>query len=150
MKQIIEQLQALLSVFTRITAAVTFVCAVYISVFWGTDAQLDVRILWQILIASGLCSMCSLFLFEKEEQRSKRAQQMRIAVGFLYVNVVIFLCGFWFEWFYLSDWGMLIGMEICIIMAYAAVTAVSYFTDYKTAEEMNRKLQERNKNEDEK
>lgn len=146
MERIIKETQSVLAYFFRITTSVVFVSAVYITVFWGVDGEFSVRLLWQILGSSAVCALCSCLVFSSQvsgKELSKRGMQIRMVLLYIYINVIILSCGFIFEWFYLSDWKMILGMELCIAFTFCAVTVLSYFADYKAAEKMNQRLQER-------
>lgn len=144
MSHIIKRIQNMLAMFFRITTGIVLVTAVYIGVFWGSGSEIEVNILWQILIVSALCTLGSLLIpCEAEKEVSKRSMFVRMILYFIYVNAVVLGCGLWFAWFFPSSPRMLVGMEVCIIAVFAAVTAVSYFSAYRMAEQMNQKLRER-------
>ena len=52
-----EKLKMLMDIFGKITFGVLMAAAVFISVFEGFDAQISVKILWQILAVSAVCSV---------------------------------------------------------------------------------------------
>ena len=80
---------------------------------------------------------------DSEKEISKQAMLIRNLLYFLFVNVVVLGCGFWFGWFYISDWRMIAGMEACIVFVYCSVVAISYYMESRVADRMNRKLKER-------
>ena len=47
-----EKLKMLMDIFGKVTFGVLIAAAVFISVFGGFDAQISVKILWQILAGS--------------------------------------------------------------------------------------------------
>lgn len=146
MSHIIKRLQSMLDIFVRVTAAVTCITAVYIGIFWGVETRLTVNILWQILSVSAFSTLGSLLLpCGTGREISKKSMLLRMVVYYIFVNAVVLVCGFTYEWFYLSSWRMVLGMEVCIILVFAAVTGASYFSEYKTAEQMNQRLRERGK-----
>lgn len=150
MERIIKEAQSVLAYFFRITTSVVFASAVYITVFWGVDCELGVRLLWQILGSSAVCALgCCLVSGSQVSGKeiSKRGMQIRMVLLYIYINVIVLSCGFIFEWFYLSDWKMILGMELCIAFTFCVVTVLSYFADYKAAEKMNQRLQERKQQE---
>lgn len=152
MERWIKRLQFMLGIFVKITTGVIVVTAVYISVFWGIKVDVKVVLLWQILCVSALCTVGSILLPASEEDAqeiSKKGMLIRMIVYFILVNIVVLGCGFCFQWFSPSDWKMVLGMEISIIGVFAAVTAASYFDDYRIAEKMNRRLKEREKRDSE-
>ena len=52
-----EKLKMLMDIFGKVTFGVLIAAAVFISVFEGFDAQISVKILWQILAVSAVCSV---------------------------------------------------------------------------------------------
>lgn len=143
MIRFIKYMQIIFSVYVKITTFVVLAAAVYIGVFWGADTELSVVILWQILIVSGICSLVSLVPMNGEKELSKASLLFRNALSYAYINIVVLGFGFYFNWFYFSNWKMVLGMEICILMVFIAVMLTEYFIEYKTAEKMNEKLKER-------
>ena len=45
-----EKIKNLANIFSKITVCVLAASAIYISVLWGLDAEISVRILWQIIL----------------------------------------------------------------------------------------------------
>ena len=73
--------------FFGITTGIVLVTAVYIGVFWGSGSEIEVNILWQILIVSALCTLGSLLIpCEAEKEVSKRSMFVRMILYFIYVN----------------------------------------------------------------
>lgn len=143
MSRFIKYMQIIFSAYVKITTFVVLATAVYIGVFWGADTELSVVILWQILIVSGICSLVSLVPMNGEKELSKASLLFRNALSYTYINIVVLGFGFYFNWFYFSNWKMVLGMEICILMVFIAVMLTEYFIEYKMAEKMNEKLKER-------
>ncbi len=145
MECIIKHIQIVLDLFYKITAGITVITAVYITVFWGADTVVPgADLLWQILITSGLCSLSGVFITcDDAKETSKKGMLWKMVFGFIYVNMIVLCCGTVFEWFYLSDWKMLFGMEASILAVFLAVVGLSYFSGYKTAQQINAKLKER-------
>lgn len=52
-----EKLKMLMDIFGKVTFGVLIAATVFISVFGGFDAQISVKILWQILAVSAVCSV---------------------------------------------------------------------------------------------
>lgn len=143
MNHVLKRFQILFGLFTKITTGILIVTAVYICIFWGWETELSVELLWQILITAAVCTLGSLFLPLEEQNISKRISMLSGFLYFAFVNVAVFFCGIKFEWFYLSDWRMALGMEIMILFVYGLVRFLEYMADYKMAEKMNQKLRER-------
>ncbi|MEE1251257.1 MAG: DUF3021 family protein [Lachnospiraceae bacterium] len=142
MNNILEKIRAIFQMYLQIVALVILASAIYITVFWGYDCEVDGDILWQIMGVSALCSLCTPILMSKREL-SKRAMLFREILHFVMINVIVLFSGFCFEWFYVSDWKMIVGMELTIVGVYIGVCTIYYVMNRKTAEEMNRKLKER-------
>lgn len=146
MNDIVRKLKGCLEIFVRITTGIVFVAAVFITIFWGKDCELGVKILFQILIVGAICSLGSLILPDWDgKEVSKKALIIRKIVYYIFVNVVVLGCGFYFEWFYFSRWEMVAGMEAAIAAVFFVVTMCCYWSDTKTAEKMNKRLMERDR-----
>ena len=144
-----EKFKECLSLFAWINTAVCIVSATYITIFCGAGIKLSVGIIWQILIASGICAVGSPLLpLNSYAELSKRKALLHMLAHFLYINIVIFTCGYFFEWFYLSNFAMIMCMEVAIVAVYVLVTAASYAVDSRLACKLNHRLQERNKEKD--
>lgn len=139
----LEKVKTMISLFMRITAGVLFVTAVYITVFFGMEIELGVEILWQILSVSVITTFGSVICIAADNKVSKIGMLLCHITYFLYVNAVVLLMGWYFEWFHLREWKQVLGMLIAILFVYVVVMAVTYWMDYREAEKMNRKLKER-------
>ncbi len=144
-----RKIGTVLELFARITTCIMIVAAIYITIFWGLNNMLNVGTLWQIIIVGAICSLGTLFFSCDDSRISKRSMLLRLSIKFLYVNGIVLAAGVLFHWVDPSNWRMIVVMELCIIGAYCLVTAAGYLTGYKTAERMNQKLQERNRDESE-
>ena len=120
-----------------------FASAIYISALWGLDAQISVRILWQIIIVSAVCAVPILMYPTKNEKElSKKGMIVRQIIYFVYVNIAVLGLGGAFGWFYLEKPEMVVFMEGLIIGVYVIVNLVVYMNDRIAADSMNRKLSE--------
>ncbi len=139
-----KRLEAMVSLYVKITTGILFVAAVYISVFYGWKEELQVKILWQILGLAGICTLGSLILpVDGEEEVSKKSMLARIVGYYVYVNVIVLLCGFLFGWFSFGNWKQVLGMVMAIAFVYLAVGVLSSWLEYREAERMNQKLEGR-------
>lgn len=143
MNKLFRILHYLWNAYSWIVTGVTCATAIYIMVFWGSDANLGVEILWQILLVSAVCSLGSLILYNEKTEFSKKEMLIRCCVLFAYVDIIVLTCGFHFHWFYFSNWKMVAGMELCIIAVFAGTIALSSLAAQKEADTMNKKLRER-------
>lgn len=133
------KLKDMLFTFVCVTTCVVFASAIYITLFWQ-EAQLDVSILWQILIVSLLCSLGSL-LYPKKI-KTKRAMNLIIILHYIYINLVVLGCGFLFEWFYINDAGMVLGMLFTIAIIFVFMSILFYRTAKKQTQNLNDQLRE--------
>ena len=125
-----KRLYAMMSLYAKITTGILFVAAVYISV--------------QILGLAGACTLGSLLLpADGEQEVSKKSMLARIVGYYVYVNVIVLLCGFLFGWFSFGNWKQVLGMVMAIAFVYLAVGVLSSWLEYREAERMNRKLEGR-------
>ncbi len=136
------RLAGAISIFTKVTTAVSVVAACFIMFFWGKDAEIGVEILWQILGVSALCTIASFILpWDDETSRiSKKEMLIRMILCFCSINAIVLLCGAWFEWFDFGNWKMVVGMEVGIAAVFALITSVGYLVQGRETERMNQKL----------
>lgn len=144
MKNSFENIKLMLYYFSVITLISTVVAACYITFFYGTHAPLTVDILWQILIVSFFCSLCQFIYRNFPDKAGKGRFLMQNIFGYLYINAVVMGFGWWFEWFDTSNFFMVIGMVLVILIAYVVIAAYVFWADFRTSEQINRKLRERN------
>ena len=135
-----------MDIFGKITVGVVISAAVFITVFWGSDTEISIRILWQTLAVSFVCSLGILiFPGEGEQELSKKRMFVYRILCFLFENATVLGLGFLFGWFQFTNLKMVFLMELLIIGVFAAVCGISYFTEYVTAQSMNQKLKEKQK-----
>lgn len=144
MEKFIEYLKIVLNFFTKITTAVFFCAMIYIMIFWGVDHEIEIISLGQILFASAACALgICIHPLDGEKVRSKKGFFFRQLLYYLYVNVVVMTCGYFFQWYYVENRKMVLGMEAVILAVFILVTLAAYLIDYKEAQKMNKKLRER-------
>jgi len=61
---------------------------------------------------------------------------------YLLVNVIVVVCGLWFEWFHLDNLPQMIGILIVIALVFSVVSAVSWKQALEMADLMNARLTE--------
>lgn len=138
-----EKIKNLANIFSKITVCVLAASAIYISVLWGLDAEISVRILWQIIIVSAVCSVPILMYPAKNEKElSKKGMIVRQIIYFIYVNIAVLGFGSAFRWFYFAKPEMVAFMEGLIIGVYVVVNLIVYMNDRIAADNMNKKLME--------
>lgn len=144
MKKMFENIKLTLYYFSVITLISTVVTACYITYFYGTHAALTVDILWQILIVSFFCSLCQFIYRNSSDKAGKGRFVIQNIFGYLYINVVVMGFGCWYEWFDVSNFSMVFGMVLVILIAYVVIVGYVFWADFRTSEQINRKLRERN------
>lgn len=142
-----EKLKMLMDIFGKVTFGVLIAATVFISVFGGFDAQISVKILWQILAVSAVCSV-PILMFDSDASKelSKKGMFARQLLYFIFVNIVVLGLGKIFEWFSFQNFSMVLFMEVLIIAVYAVVNIICYLSDRADAQSMNKKLLEMKKN----
>lgn len=146
MKKILECLKWVLHYFPVITVVVMIVSAGYVTFFWGADENVSIALLWQILLVSLICSGSPLFFCQrKPKEMGKGEFWFRWVLCYIYVNVVVLGFGIGFKWFEPSKLPMVIGMLLAIAIAFVIIAGFVFLVDMKTADAMNQKLKERNK-----
>lgn len=135
-----DTLRLIAKLFVMITSCVMLVAAAYVTFFWGIDTTVSIKVLWQILGSSALCSLCGLFFTVGKKEPSKKNMFIRNILSFIYVNAVVLICAFAFEWIRNRDPLMIIAMELSIIAVFAAVYLTNYFSARREAEKMNQVL----------
>lgn len=139
-----KRLDAMVSLYVKITTGILFVTAVYISVFYGWEEELKVKILWQIMGLAAICTLGSMLLpVDGGREVSKKSMLARIVAYYIYINVVVLCCGFLFGWFSFSNWKQVFGMVVAIAFVYLTVGVFWSWLEYREAERMNRKLEGR-------
>lgn len=134
-----KKLKDLLFVFVCVTTCVLFVSAAYITIFWP-QTTLGVEILWQILMVSFLSSL-GIYIYPEREV-SKRTAVLLTAAHYIETNALVLGCGFWFEWFYADNLGMVVGMVVVIALVFLVVSVAVQFRARQLAALMNERLAE--------
>ena len=133
-----ERLKLLLNVFTKVVTCVTVGAAVYCMVFFP-KITFGVEMLWQILLVSFLTSVGTLLYTDSISQKKMKVM---CVIHYLIVNVIVVVCGLWFEWFYLNNLPQMIGILIVIALVFLVVSIVSWKQAMEMADLMNARLAE--------
>ncbi len=132
------------TLFTRIATAVFTFSSVYIAICFGVKCTLDLSYIWGVLTVSVICSLARIpFMGEKEISKSKMLAAN--IIYFLFVNTTVLITGYYLKWFYFNELKMIIGMEITVILIYAAIIIIYYNADLQVSDKMNAKLKTRQK-----
>ena len=145
MRKVIEVFHETMKYFFMITVLILVASSVYISVFYGFDASVQVIFLWQIMLAAFLSSFSRLMFYTRHNRSlGKKEYWVRWFLCYGYVNVVNLGLGFLFGWFDISSLPMVVGMLLCILLVFLIVAVIVYLIDSGTTKEINQKLKERN------
>lgn len=134
-----NKLKNLLHTYVCVMSCVVLGTAVFITVFMA-DAALHVKLLWEMMLVSFLCSVGILIYPEKAVSRKRL-----MLITFLHyaeVNVVVLGLGFYFEWFSVKYLPHVIGMLILINAIFLLVSIVERKRAEKIARQLNRRLAE--------
>lgn len=132
-----KRLRDMLFIFVCVTTCVLFVTALYITIFWP-QAALGVKILWQILFVSFLCSAANAFFLEQEASGTKML--LLHMLRYVMTNGIVLGCGFWFEWFYVDNLPMVMAMVLLIAVVFVIVSVVAWKRGKQQAALMNERL----------
>lgn len=132
------RLKMFFEVFTTVTTCVVFGVAVYCGIFFP-GVQFGMEMMWQILLVSLLTSAGALMY---KDELSKKSTKIRCVLHYLMVNVIVVVCGIWFNWFHTDDLDQVIGMLILIAVVFLTVSVISWKKVMKEADLMNIKLAE--------
>lgn len=138
-----EKLRTAARLFGMITTSVFLVSTAYITFFWGVNAAISVKVLWQVMAVSALCSAVGLFPINTKKEPSKKAMLIRNILCFAYENTVVLTCAFLFGWINAGEPKMTAAMELCIITVFGTVYLIGYLSDRSDAEKMNRVLRKK-------
>ena len=130
----------LLLTFCMVTTGSVFVCAVYNKIFWSGNTFLDGDILWQLLALAFVCSLGN--FFHPYREISRRREAFNKGLHYVYINVVVLGCGYWFEWMDIENISMLAVMMLGILVVFAVVSYVIWKLHARESENLNRKLRE--------
>ncbi|MBR1693696.1 MAG: DUF3021 family protein [Lachnospiraceae bacterium] len=129
--------------FLYITTGILIVCAV---VFMLYDMEaLPKNTLWHILLSGFLTALVTT-VFASKESAGKAEAIIRYLLHYASMCVIMIVCGHWFGWLNL-DFGGIMMMVVSVLVVYVLVLGSHYIIDVKQADEINRKLKEKYKNE---
>ena len=145
MKHVMNLWKETLRYFVITTVLVLIVTATYITVFYGLESYVTVKVLWQTLFVSFLCSLSHILFYTRQNRLlGKKEYYFRWGLCYVYVNSVVLGFGCLFEWFDISSLPMVIAMMVAVIIVFLSIAAYVFWMDKKTSEEINQKLRERN------
>lgn len=138
-----EQINTLISIFTRVVSAIFVFTSIYLVCFVGFSATFKLKDILFILLIGLISAVCYLPMLG--DRTFSKAQMLALQIGyFLVINTVVLVTGYFLTWFCFEDKLSFIAFEGVIIAVYLIVMFVSYKVDSGSAEKMNKRLRDRN------
>lgn len=138
-----EQINTLISIFTRVVSAIFVFTSIYLACFVGFSATFKLKDILFILLIGLISAVCYLPMLG--DRTFSKAQMLALQIGyFLVINTVVLVTGYFLTWFCFEDKASFIAFEGVIIAVYLIVMFVSYKVDSGSAEKMNKRLRDRN------
>ncbi len=97
--------------------------------------------LWEIPLLGFLCALGTEIAMSASSELTSSQAKIRIALHYIYINTVVLVCGYFFEWYSLTVWGVLL-MLLTSAVIYAFTFYFNYLRDVKTADKMNSRLKD--------
>ena len=132
------KLKTFFDVFTTVTTCTVIGVGVYCGIFFP-GIRFGMEMMWEILLVVLLTSAGTLMY---KDELSKKSTKIRCVIHYLMVNVIVVVCGIWFNWFHTDDLAQVIGMLILVAIIFLIVSVVSWKKVMKEADLMNQKLAE--------
>ena len=127
-------------IFLMVTSCVIVSVAIFTTVFNHTDF-LEPMILWQIPVVSLLCALGCL-IYPWDVVMTKKEMGIRIFLHYLYINAVVMISGWLFDWYNVKSMKSVLYMVISIAVIFVVVSVISWRREAAEAKQMNEKLQE--------
>lgn len=129
--------------FCYITTAILIVVAV--NFIMAGEETIPADTLWKMILAGFLTAIITLFL-HPEENNTKGEGLLKVFMHYAVLCVIMIACGCWFGWIAFDLSGILL-MLISVAVVYAIVFGVHWIVDIRQADEINRRLKEKYKDE---
>ena len=134
-------------IFAMVTTCTIFATAVFTTFFSHADS-LNPMILWQIPAVSMVCVLGCL-IYPWDVSMSKKETGIRIFLHYLYINAVVLISGWLFDWYNVKSLKSVMYMLFSIALIFAIVAVISWRHEAAVAKKMNEKLQEYQKEKEE-
>lgn len=108
-------------------------------------AEIQYITLWEIPLLGFLCAIGSDIAMTCSPDITAAQATIRIILHYIYINTVVLVCGYFFEWYELNIWGVLL-MLLTSAVIYGFTYFFTYFRTVHTADKLNRKLKDYRKN----
>lgn len=134
-----EKIKEMLYTLPYVTTGVLFSTALFITIF-AKDITLSVSLLWQILITSCVCVLGNL-VYPRREITAKQTV-IRILIHYIYINIVVFSCAVFFDWYDVRDIKKSEFMFISIMIVFIVVSNLVWQNAKHMTEALNNRLKE--------
>lgn len=124
--------------YAYVVLGVVISTATFITIFYP-GISLSVALLWQILACSFVCTLGNI-LWWMTRGLSKTEVFIRIAVHYLYINVVVFGSALLFDWIDYDNPVMIISMFVMVLVVFIAVFFSIWYYSKRISEMMNQGL----------
>lgn len=135
----LDKIKEMLHTFAYIETGVLISCTLFITIF-QRDSSLSVSLLWQLLITTFLC-VCGNLIYPNRKI-SERLTKILVFLHFLYINVVVFGCAYFFDWFDVRNIKMSVFLFFSIMVIFLAIAWVIWNKNKREAELLNYQLKE--------
>lgn len=125
---------------------VVFATAIFTTIINPVE-QMEPALLWQMAVVSGLCTLMSQIVYPWNRAMGKVELIVKTLIHYVLINAVVLGSGALFEWYDPSRSGSVVSMILSIAIIFGTVTAISWRKGKKEAAEMNRRLEEYQKQE---
>lgn len=132
----------LFNLFCRIVTIIFVISAAYISVLFGFSVNLRLTYVLGILGISVVMTLAAIPFFV-DCNMSKVKMFVCQTAYFVFVNALVLVAGYFFDWFCMDRISTLIALELCVVAVYVILMVISYSSEKKTAEKMIEKIRER-------
>lgn len=135
-----ERLKLVWNVFTLVTTFQVLIVVLTVRVFRHTET-VSADMFVQIPIVALLCGLSCLFL-TVDGKMKKKTMILMLILHYLSINAIVLICGYFFDWYNVKDFGNVCSMVISIAIIYCLVTFTINVLNKREAKEMNDKLKE--------
>lgn len=124
-------------IFTKVVTFTLMGSTAYLMIFFP-QVSLTIDFMWQLMFCSALTCLGSLIYAED----STKVTLIKILIHYIYVNVVVVVCGLCFDWFNPGAMSQIIAMLVLIAAVFLIVSAVTWRRAIQDARQLNDKLME--------
>lgn len=141
-----EKIQEIIKIHTRVVTGVFLFMCLYLLWLPGDIKIRIIDILGVQII--GIISGIAYIPLITEKELSKTKMLSFNIIYCISINITVLLCGFFLKWFTFRNIPSVVGIEIIFIAVYTTMMIISYKIDNSQANKINKKLQERNREQD--